>query len=478
MIGPRTHDPHPGFQLENFLGKYIDEFLDEETAGKVALLQKTVLETGGAQNGQLSFTLGGQQVYYEYYIDPIQADDGAIIGVACAAYDVTEIKKTEQDLVEVKNHLEQTVIERTRELRQSQTTLETMLNALPEVAALIDREGKIINGNQTLAERFNRPLQMILGTNVYGYFNPEVAAARKAKIESVFSSGKALRYTDTRDGRYYDNMVHPILDENHQVSSVVVVASDVTNWILTQGAIAAGRERLKELARKVVTAQEEERRRISCELHDEAGQALTALGISLNLFLNDLPESRVEERKKLSDAVALVNATMEQIRALAQGLRPQALDALGLNSAIEGYCRDFSRRTRIEIEYKGVEAPSLPDIASVSMYRFLQEALTNAARHAQASRLKVSLSLRGEILTVRVQDNGIGFDAEAAGQGAEAHEAAGIGLIGMRERIEMIGGLMDVASTPGKGTTLTAMIHVKGDPVERRKKNDTSRHRG
>jgi signal transduction histidine kinase len=252
---------------------------------------------------------------------------------------------------------------------------------------------------------------------------------------------------------------------------------DVTDWIHAQDAIAAGRERLKTLARKVVFAQEEERRRISSELHDEAGQALTALSISLKLHAADIEDAPPEVRKKLNDTIALVTTTMDQIRLLAQGLRPQSLDALGINNTLEGCCRDFSRRTQIEIEYQGVEVESLPDITAISLYRFLQEALTNAAKHARASKVKVTLTQEDSLLALRVEDDGVGFLVDPGGL-RSGDGVGGIGLLGMRERIEMLGGRMDIISALGQGAALTALVDINGDPIERRRKHDPSRSRG
>jgi PAS domain S-box-containing protein len=220
--------------------------------------------------------------------------------------------------------------------------------------------------------------------------------------------------------------------------------------------VRAGRERLQVLSQRLVEAQEAERRRVSAELHDEAGQALTALKISLELMQSDLPPGSEAVRQSIREAMLLTEQTMEQLRLLARGLRPPALDAVGLNSTLEDYCRDFARVTRLAVDYSGAELPALPDAAMITLYRVVQEGLTNVARHARASRVWVTLRQDANQVSLSVEDDGQGFDREAAEPAADY--AWGIGLLGMQERLELLGGRLEVTSRPGRGTRLVARI--------------------
>jgi PAS domain S-box-containing protein len=226
--------------------------------------------------------------------------------------------------------------------------------------------------------------------------------------------------------------------------------------------VSASRERLRRLAQQIVLAQEEERRRLSRALHDEAGQALTALKISLELIGQDLPVEFGSLRQRIGDAAALTDATMEQIRSLAQDLRPPALDALGLGPTLEGFCRDFARRTGLSIDYLGLELPVLPEAVNTCLYRFLQEALTNVAKHACANQVCVALRCDAKTVSLSVQDDGRGFD-----KGARLFVSGwpmGIGLLGMQERLESLGGRLEIESWPGQGTCLAAHLPVGGTP--------------
>ncbi|MEI8189804.1 MAG: GAF domain-containing protein, partial [candidate division NC10 bacterium] len=245
---------------------------------------------------------------------------------------------------------------------------------------------------------------------------------------------------------------------------------DVLRGFAAQGAVAlgnarlfehvhTGRKQLLDLAQRVVSVQEEERHRLSRELHDETGQALTALRISLGLIRDDLPAQANALRQRLSETVTLAESLTDQVRRLAQALRPPSLDALGLNVTLEGFCRDFGRQTRLCIDYAGTDIPGLPESIGIHLYRFLQEALTNVSKHAQADGVRVVLEYDGESISLLVEDDGVGFDATAR-PGGLPHK--GIGLIGMRERIDQVKGRLEVTSKPGTGTRLVAWVPWRG----------------
>lgn len=220
--------------------------------------------------------------------------------------------------------------------------------------------------------------------------------------------------------------------------------------------VRAGQEQLRVLMKHVVYAQEDERRRISRELHDEAGQALTALKMSLQMLESDLPVELEEIRYRVGEMVNLADTTMEHIRGLAQNLRPAALDTLGLNAVLEGYCHNFAYHTRIAVEYSGMLSPDPEDTVKIYLYRFLQEALTNVARHAQANLVLVNLRYQNHKMILSVEDNGQGFDYKTIM--ADQSARAGIGLVGLRERLGLLNGWLEIQSNAGQGSRLTAYV--------------------
>jgi signal transduction histidine kinase len=226
--------------------------------------------------------------------------------------------------------------------------------------------------------------------------------------------------------------------------------------------VQAGRERLRRLTRQLVSVEEEERRRLSRELHDEAGQALTAVRISLELLKQDCPVELDSVHGRLGETIgetiALIDTTTERIRRLAQDLRPPALDTLGLVPALEGYCRAFAGRTGLDMGYQGGDLPTVPEPAAIALFRFLQETLTNVARHADASCVRVALSYDGDTVSLSVEDDGNGFDREAVLSDSLESTVRGIGLVGLEERLDSLGGWLDIDSRPGEGTRVVARI--------------------
>ncbi|HIC88098.1 MAG TPA: response regulator [Anaerolineae bacterium] len=231
------------------------------------------------------------------------------------------------------------------------------------------------------------------------------------------------------------------------------------------GTIRAGEQRLRALSAQIVAAQEEERRRIARELHDEAGQALTVLKIGLEMAARQIPKSDPAKiADQLSSAIALADSTLEEIRALSQDLRPALLDEVGLVATLRWYTNQYEQRlqTPITLEVQGC-ANRPPAAIEVAVYRLVQEALTNVARHARATHVHLSLQCDTEQVWVFVQDNGIGFDPKKLWDGDLS--SSGIGLTGMRERVALLGGELQVQSSPGKGTTITAWFPLSDRTV-------------
>jgi two-component system sensor histidine kinase UhpB len=252
--------------------------------------------------------------------------------------------------------------------------------------------------------------------------------------------------------------------------------------------------RLQELSDQVLLAQEEERRRVARELHDDTGQALSTLLLHLRLLRDALArpdtdvKALIEQTETLS---ALVRETLDGVRRLALELRPRMLDDMGLSAALRAYAEEWSARTGIALEWRAALPPELrvPRTAEIAVYRMVQEALANVAKHAQASRAGVTLEVRDGHLVAEVQDNGRGLPAPGAraapvaagaagGLAADHREraahgrgtagrasgvvaaglGAGLGLFSMQERIALAGGRFELDSAPGRGTTVRATI--------------------
>jgi two-component system, NarL family, sensor histidine kinase DevS len=204
----------------------------------------------------------------------------------------------------------------------------------------------------------------------------------------------------------------------------------------------------RDALRRVVEAQELERRRLARELHDETGQALT----SILLGLKAVEEAKSEERREASakELRELVVSTLQDVRRLAVELRPKALDDFGLVAALERLAQTFTEQMGIETDIEAsLGDDRLPPETETALYRLVQEALTNVVKHARASRVSISLVRKSRSVSAVVEDDGVGF-SELSG--------SGLGLIGMRERVGLLDGRLEVEANPGRGTTIVAEV--------------------
>ena len=215
------------------------------------------------------------------------------------------------------------------------------------------------------------------------------------------------------------------------------------------------RESLRDMAQRLVSAEEEERMRISRELHDELGQLLAAELMDIRNLQSDLTIPEVDLFERLEKLHNQTYEVMIKIRRLAHDLRPPLLSALGLKMALQSHCSKFASHSHIPVSIEiddGVE--ELPDMYHIILYRVLQEALTNIAKHANASRAWVELSLEDDHAILTVQDNGRGLP-----DGKE--KPNGIGVVGMTERVSLVGGNLDLRSGKNGGTILSASLPLK-----------------
>lgn len=207
-------------------------------------------------------------------------------------------------------------------------------------------------------------------------------------------------------------------------------------------------ERLRS-GKAVLRAQEEERRRVARDLHDEVNQALTAILLRLEALGHDLGQERAAEVRELK---RLATQAMDELLSLARQLRPTALDDHGLVPAIEAQLRGFGERAGIQARLTTDGNPgTLDDEKQTVVYRVVQEALANAGRHARAGSVEVALSVNASGAELRVSDDGVGFDPALVRDG-------GLGLDGMAERAKLVGGELDLRSSPGAGTELTLRV--------------------
>ena len=226
--------------------------------------------------------------------------------------------------------------------------------------------------------------------------------------------------------------------------------------LLEQSQLLQGQ--LRHLSHQILSAQEEERKRISRELHDEIAQTLTGINVRLAALKTEATVNTADLQKKINSAQRMVERSVDIVHRFARELRPMVLDDLGLIPALHTHMKAFTKRTGLHIHFTTFTSGRIKQLNNATrtvLYRVAQEALTNVARHARASRVDVSIQKRPRAFRLTIKDNGKSFRVERV---LQARKNKRLGLLGMRERVEMVGGSLHVESAPGQGTTICAEI--------------------
>lgn len=220
-------------------------------------------------------------------------------------------------------------------------------------------------------------------------------------------------------------------------------------------------ERLRQLSHQILFAHEEERKKISRDLHDEIGQILAGVNVRLAALKNETSDNTKNIKRKISSTQRLIEKSMQTIHRFARELRPAILDDIGLVPALQSHIKDFTKRTRIPVQFKVFTLTKIKELDSfqrTAFYRVAQEALSNVGRHAKASLVKMSLQRLDHTICMEIHDNGKSFSIERL---LKTRRRKRLGLLGMRERMEMIGGNFTVESKLGRGTMIRVQAPLK-----------------
>jgi PAS domain S-box-containing protein len=236
--------------------------------------------------------------------------------------------------------------------------------------------------------------------------------------------------------------------------------TEIADRVRAEDQLRASLDRLRALAAHLQSVREEERTSIAREIHDELGQACTAIKMDLALIGHKATKRQTRLRAKVDSAIQLVDGMIVTLRRIASELRPRTLDDLGLNPALEGQAQEFENRTRIRCRITLPKEPIVLDAErSTAIFRIFQESLTNVVRHAQATSVEARLEREENHLIFQVRDNGRGFDPE------EAKARKSLGLVGMQERALLLNGELKVEGVSGSGTTMTLRIPLPPSPL-------------
>ena len=351
------------------------------------------------------------------------------------------------------------VIERERAaeaLREREALLGAVFDQSAVGIAVTDRSARFIRSNRAFQEMIGydaRELRSLSHVDItYAEDLPQNRELMAELARGTRSSYTFEKRYCRKDGRliWAHVTVSALPAEAGAPQWFVGMVEDVTERKAAEAELERHRAQLRGLATRLEAAREAERARIAREIHDEFGQALTALKIDLLWLKKRIPESSPELTRKLDDMAAIIDSTARGIQRVAAELRPSVLDELGLRAAIEWEAREFATRTGIECQVELPEGqPAVDASRATAVFRIFQEALTNVARHAAATHVIVRLGMTPNALDLTVEDNGRGIREGAL------HDSRSLGLLGMRERAGNFHGNVTITGNPGAGTILT-----------------------
>jgi PAS domain S-box-containing protein len=327
------------------------------------------------------------------------------------------------------------------------------------VAIWITDGDRIVFANRASAALFGAATrEVLIGRSIYALLAPDSHEPVRRTVAQALaddSPAPALSERIARlDGTVREVVIAVAALPDHGHTAVQMVITDITERAQERRELERSRRELRMLSANMVDAREDERRRIARELHDELGQRLTALKMELASLGAQV---RAEVRaSRVAAMLEMVDETVASVRRISTDLRPLMLDDLGLNAAIEWLAHSWGARMGIKVDLRlGRSDPDVGDAAAIALYRMVQEALTNIARHAHASQVRIQTRSRGGELLLTVQDNGVGF-AEASMYREGSH-----GLMGMRERAYMLGGELEIGNARGGGGRIAVRLPLR-----------------
>jgi PAS domain S-box-containing protein len=337
-------------------------------------------------------------------------------------------------------------------LKGADHTYRVFVERMNEGAAVLSSDHTVLHCNGRFARFLGAGLQSVIGSSMLDLVWPDDHPKLDALLRRAAQKNcRGEIRLQSRNGAPLS--VHLSLNPLRLGSTraVCLIASDLSETKRAEQELRASSEQLRNLAAHLLSVREEERARISREVHDELGQSLTAVKMDLAWLAGRLPQRNGQMLKRIRSTRQLADSIIQSIRRISTELRPAVLD-LGLAAAVEWQVQEFQARSGIQCTVRLLTREVVASNASTAMFRIFQETLTNVARHAKATRAEVVLQKQRDRLVLLIRDNGRGFDQ------ADPSLSKSLGLLGMRERAAILGGQVNISSAPGKGTTVSAWI--------------------
>jgi PAS domain S-box-containing protein len=444
-----------GYAREEVLGRPLSDFLTPQSRQyALETVMPYFFRTGSCREVSYRFVQKSGKII-DVLLSAIadRDDNGRIIRSLAVSIDVSARIKAEKELLAAKEELSRYSRELESQVRERTSEISAILTYTPAVVYIKDAQGRYLMVNSRFEELFGFVSTAVRGRTDHELFEQAVADQFYNNDMRVLQENRSLNIEELvrlPDGEHiYLAVKFPIYESDGRIRGVCGISTDIT-------ALKKAQEQLRRLSGSIMVNQEKERAIIARELHDELGQLLTALRMDAVWLQRRLKETDLNGAERAGTMCALIDTTIDEVRAMAIRLRPGVLDDLGLVDALEWYTAEFERRAQIACIFTHDAIPAVTETVATAAYRITQEALTNVARHAAAGRAEVSLALAEHNLILLVSDDGRGFDP------AKLSENQTLGLAGMRERAMLVGGELVVESLPGNGTLVRLQVPLAG----------------
>ena len=401
----------------------------------------------GVKNFDTDFRIiwpNGDERHIKAFARVLRDEQGNPIRMTGINYDITDRKRAE------------------RSLRESEAQYRALVENTPDIIARFDSGSRYLFVNSGISQISTLNLDDFVGKRpIEVGFTRDQAAFIEDAIRNVLATKKPFETEFEFEGpnglAIFDWRVYPEFDAGGAIQSVLSINREITERKRAEEEVKQSRELLRALSAHLQSIREEERTMIAREIHDELGQALTGLKMDLSALQRSLRKTGELDLGRLTEKTSamsgLVDSTIQTVRKIATDLRPGILDDLGLVAAIEWQAQDFQKRTGIKCSFTpGMDEVELNSDRSTALFRIFQETLTNVARHSAATEVEVTLNWYHDNIALEISDNGKGISL------AEISGRRSLGLLGMRERAQLLGGELTISGSPNDGTTVTARI--------------------
>lgn len=373
------------------------------------------------------------------------------------------------ELESANKRLEAVVKEKTRiadSLTVSETRYRSLVESTDDFIYLVNGKGEYLFMNSRTRSFYNLQPNEVSGV-YYGHFHDEKETAGfMERVHQVLKRNVSIHQEHHQKGRYYLRTLSPVKEKDGAVRSVTVVSKDITDRTKLQTELLRSNEQLRQeqaqrirLSKRLIDLLEEDRRRIAGDLHDQVGQSLTSLKLSLEHGLSGIPGGNRALYERMAEAIRNTSHVLHDIKNISRELRPPILDSFGLSQSLAQLLKELEQKgMKTHFFQKGVPGRFHPE-KELAFYRIAQEATQNIMKHAKASEVHLNLIKEGKNVCLSVEDNGVGFNPKAIDE--FSGEKSSLGLLIMRERAFQLKGELTIESAKSRGTHILAEIPLE-----------------